>query len=103
MEAYLIESFGGQWEDSWSIPIKVVWTEERAVELVKILQKESDDYDDLMSYYENNPEAIPEHLYDTEYMGEVECSLECKACDIERYWPDMHHTTYRYTVVDSEV
>lgn len=109
MKIYIVKAFGGQWEDSWESDIIAVKSEERAKELVEEYQKESDKHHEEMMWYKENSDEIPEHFNDEWYPyddsegdGEWLCSVGCKACGVEGYWPSMDDACYHYEELEME-
>lgn len=103
MKIYIIKAFGGQWEDYWESNIIAVKSEERAKELVEKYQKEADEHHEDMMYFQEHWREVPKHLNDVTWDdGEVLCSQECFACQVESYYPDMDSACYRYEEIEME-
>ena len=103
MKTYLIQAHGGKWDDAWTLPVKIVKTEERAKDVVEQYQKEADEHHEKMVWYQDNPDKMPEHLNDVTWDdGEVLCSEECLACEIESYCGDLDGAYYIYVEVEME-
>lgn len=107
---FVVSVSGGEWDDSWEHPIKVVSTEERAQELVKELEEAEEkrrveDEEFIEKWLdteclEDQPFTYIDSRDGKEYV-EPDCSNKCNKCEADRrQWRDWE--SYRYEAVEME-
>lgn len=109
-KVFVVSVSGGEWEDSWEHPIKVVGTEERAQELVKELeeseeQRRVDDAEFIEEWL--HTECLEDQSFryvdnrDGKEYFVANCSDKCNSCEADRrQWRDWE--SYRYEAVEME-
>ncbi len=107
---FIVSMLGGEWEDSWEHPVKVVCTEERAQKLVKELEdaeekRRVEDAEFIEKWIDTECLEDQPFLWTddegVEHTG-VDCSDKCNKCDADRRkWRDWEG--YRYEAVPMEL